>query len=93
VSEMARGYSRDSLERALVHHGIEYTTSEEREGRLWFVHTGFGGREMTTPQVSAYVLGLADKERQLAARAGGLTERPQTVPPATDYRINTEEEQ
>jgi len=62
-----RPYNRDSIERALIHHGADYSPPEEGGRSTWLIKTlGIGMVQFTTPQAYAYVVGLADKERLIA---------------------------
>ena len=54
-------FSRDTLERALVHHNIDY--SPPFTGRpYWLVTTHLTREKMTSAQVYAFVVGLAMAE-------------------------------
>jgi hypothetical protein len=59
---------RDSIERALIHHGVEYSPPEPPGGRTtWVVRrVRTTNQVMTNRDVMFYVYGLADKECQLA---------------------------
>ena len=60
-------YNRDSLERALIHHKVDYSPPGEMRN-TWIVHTNvLGSIEMTSRDAWCYTVGLADKERLLAA--------------------------
>jgi hypothetical protein len=56
---------RDSIERALIHHAVDYSPPETGGRPTWVIHTGVGTMNMTTREARCYVYGLADKERDL----------------------------
>ena len=61
-----KAYTRDSLEMALIHHGMDYSPPESPgAGRgKWILRTGIGNIEATEKEVYFYVVGLADHERK-----------------------------
>jgi hypothetical protein len=61
-------YTRDSLERALIHHGIDYSPPEAGRIDGWRIHMGTRTLHgLRGSEVYFYCCGLADKERQTAA--------------------------
>lgn len=56
-------YTRESLERALVHHRIDYSPPHVGKPQ-WRVGHGLDAVEMPEAMVYAYVLGLAEGERR-----------------------------
>lgn len=53
-----RPYSRDSLERALVHHEVEYTRpTDSRRGATWWIQVDLG-RETTDHEVYCFLAGF-----------------------------------
>lgn len=65
-------YTRDSIERALVHHKVEFIVDSYRA--RYAIETGIGTVVMTEAETYHYVIGLADKER-LMTRRGAETSR------------------
>jgi hypothetical protein len=55
---------RDAVERALIHHQVQYSPPEGPGGRTtWVIQTGTGAKTATLVQAEWYCQGLADKER------------------------------
>jgi murein DD-endopeptidase MepM/ murein hydrolase activator NlpD len=57
---------RNAIERAFMHHGIDYSPPEEGGRSTWVISTGTGRKTATTTQAEWYCQGLADKERKQA---------------------------
>jgi hypothetical protein len=55
-------FSRDSLERALIHHGIDYSPPGAGQPH-WRVATSLGYQQMTSREVWTFCLGLANRPR------------------------------
>lgn len=55
---------RDSIERALIHHGVDYSppSTPTYSGRAWRIQTHSGTKYYNQPEVQAYCQGLADHE-------------------------------
>ena len=58
----AKPYTRESLERALAHHGVEYSPPDPSLVKQWGIRTRAGRVYMNASEVYAFVLGLATKE-------------------------------
>jgi hypothetical protein len=61
---MAKGYTRESIERALCHHQlaqrIRFYSPPSCDNSKWRVHTStLDVHEFTTPQAYAFCIGLA----------------------------------
>ena len=66
-------YSRESLERALIHHGIDYSPPDPSRRGAWLVQLPgtLGRQRMTSDQVYWYVVGVADGKRAEATTGQG----------------------
>lgn len=62
---MPKLYTRDSIERALIHHKVEYSPPGvgQPKFRIHTSSTSLGTVEMIEKEAYCYVIGLADKER------------------------------
>ena len=63
-------YSRESLERALIHHGIDYSPPDPSRRGAWLIRplSNLTREQVSSDEVYWYVVGLADGERKAAAR-------------------------
>lgn len=61
-------YNRDSIRRALEHHGVEFEFGEF--GGSWYIDVGIGTEIFTTSEAYAFVCGLAAKGRRVEASNG-----------------------
>jgi hypothetical protein len=63
----AATHRRESIERALIHHGIDYSPPDGERPK-WIINTNAGRLIVNSTEAVCYCQGLADKERQLANR-------------------------
>jgi hypothetical protein len=70
---------RDAIERALIHHGIDYSPPGTGTP-TWLISTHTGRLVATTTQVQWYCRGLADKEQQQHQAAERYARRMTTQP-------------
>lgn len=73
---------REAVERALIHHDINYSPPEPPGGRTtWVLWTTLGPLNATITQAEWYCQGLADKEMRYKHDAA-KQEIPRPSPPA-----------
>jgi hypothetical protein len=60
---MTADQRRDAIERALIHHGIDYSPPERMGGvTLWRVHAHSGTKRLTHREIEAFCEGLSTRE-------------------------------